>query len=190
MSMFEKAAQKALREQYRAALIAAGDSEHDADFHLSTAYVVVKFDNGLFLNIRKPAIEKRFCFGYSLSAHDSESYDRAGDMAEKAEQDTQYFMAENLRDLKGSLEKCLDTRFPMVFAHRYRHDCMIDVLYFPFLPDDWDDTSKYPQLSNTDRALLVEGYKKAIVLHTKRLQTYLKRYGLSKVRTWTYWQDA
>jgi hypothetical protein len=23
----------------------------------------------------------------------------------------------------------------------------------------------------------------------KRLRTYLKRYGLSKVRTWTYWAD-
>ena len=37
--------------------------------------------------------------------------------------------------------------------------------------------------------LIIEAYKRAENDHIKKLNAYLKRYGLNKVNSWTYWRD-
>jgi hypothetical protein len=45
-------------------------------------------------------------------------------------------------------------------------------------------------MCDEDRLAILEGLKREREKFDKRLQTYLKRYGTSKIRTWTYWADA
>ena len=44
-------------------------------------------------------------------------------------------------------------------------------------------------LTTEEIDIVIEAYKKARAAFEKRLNTYLKRYGMSKVETWTYWRD-
>ena len=44
--------------------------------------------------------------------------------------------------------------------------------------------------NDEEREIIAYGYAIAKQLHYKKVMAYLKRYGLSKVDTWTYWQDA
>ena len=45
------------------------------------------------------------------------------------------------------------------------------------------------EATKEDLLLIIEVYKQQIENFKKRLNTYLKRYGLSKLRTWTYLVD-
>ena len=38
--------------------------------------------------------------------------------------------------------------------------------------------------------LILQAYKEAAADHEKKVRSYLKRYGTSKVNAWTYWRDA
>ena len=44
-------------------------------------------------------------------------------------------------------------------------------------------------LTDEERAELIREYKKAMQAHEKRVNAYLKRYGISKIKVWTYWID-
>jgi hypothetical protein len=50
----------------------------------------------------------------------------------------------------------------------------------------WDSLT---EASNDDIDAILEWYEKARDLFQKRLSTYLKRFWLSKLHTWTYWRD-
>ena len=45
------------------------------------------------------------------------------------------------------------------------------------------------EATKEDLILIIEVYKQQIENFKKRLNTYLKRYGLSKLTTWTYLVD-
>ena len=45
-------------------------------------------------------------------------------------------------------------------------------------------------LTREEIGLILEAVKSAAAAHEKKVDSYLKRYGLSKVRSWTYWRDA
>jgi hypothetical protein len=62
--------------------------------------------------------------------------------------------------------------------------------------DEWD-LKNHPSwygdvepMTVEDRQAILAGLKREREKFEKRLQTYLKRYGVSKIRTWTYWADA
>ena len=46
------------------------------------------------------------------------------------------------------------------------------------------------ELTESERAAVIAAYETELNKLNKRLDNYLKRYGLSKLKTWTYWQDA
>jgi hypothetical protein len=46
------------------------------------------------------------------------------------------------------------------------------------------------QVTEEEKSLILEGLKFGLSMFKKRLDTYLNKYGLSKLHTWTYWADA
>ena len=46
------------------------------------------------------------------------------------------------------------------------------------------------KLNPEDIDRIIEGYKEVIKNFDKRLKTYLKKYGLSKVKAWSYLSDC
>lgn len=150
----------------------------------SDGYVV--FDNGFIFAFEKPRIETSFCFGYSLSRYDSESYDNANNMVEFSKTNEQYFIDENIKqltvyDMKNeyiALRKYEDSKFVYLVNKRYYEDRPYmfrgEVLF---------------ELSKDEIKRLIEENNNMFERFKKRLNTYLKKYGLSKIKSWSYWRD-
>lgn len=149
-------------------------------------YVKFDIDDGLFLVFEKPRIETSFCFGYSLSRYDTESYDNANDMVDYARTNEEYFLKENLKrvDMYDPNEKYVafrkyeDSKF--IYLARKR-----DYENRPYMYRG----EMLFELNNDDMKKVIEANNKQLENFKKRLNTYLKKYGLSKVKSWSYWRD-
>lgn len=195
--MFDKNTQKELKDQYKTLLIDVwGSDEHMVDYCAKKAEVVFKTEKGFFCEVEKQGIKKDFCFGYSLSSRDTDDYDRANNMAQHMENSLDYFRKENLKKLNDCINFYSDTNNQLYFQNHYinqKNNILKNVVSFKYWNEPKDIFNKefkeYTPVSDKDRELIVAAYKKELELFTKRLETYIKRYGLSKVHAWSYWQD-
>ena len=147
---------------------------------------------GKIFTIEKRDVNTNFCFGY----HDygDFNYDAASDMAAYARQNQLYFLRENHKSA-GYAERIhdLDNSRYIVYARpNYTGDCP-ELYEISFIYKCDYDESRLPQnsfiLTDDEKALYKRKLTEACKLHHKKLEAYLKRYGLSKVRSWTYWAD-
>lgn len=164
------------------------------DYCLKEAAHIVELTNGDIIVIEKPRIETRFCFGYSDSRYDTEDYDRANAMADHAKKSQEYFIEENMKDINrtiGEMEGTIHHSYEYRLRVKYTGQTEGSKLK-SLEVCRWGDeyAKKYPEISAEDLQRVVEGYKVVKASFEKRLNTYLKRYGMSKVKTWSYWQDA
>ena len=163
----------------------------------------LKFDNN-FLCFKKPDIKTRFCFGYGLNGVSSqEDYEGASEQEHNMNTNQQAFINANLEDLNKSiknLQEFIDNFFDnknTCFSARYNKIfiCKNSYNHLAYLAWSWDydnirnkdDIIK--EATKEDLLLIIEVYKQQIENFKKRLNTYLKRYGLSKLTTWTYLVD-
>lgn len=192
--MFSKESQKQLKAEYRELLKDVWKDDRMIKYCSSLADVVFKTEDGFYLEVEKPYIETRFCFGYSDSPYDTEDYDRASEMAHYARTNEDHFRETNLRKLKRAIEYYSDKNNDLWFQNHYisqENNILKCIQSFKHWeePHDISDTTKYHKVSDKDRELIVDAYKQELERFSKRVETYLKRYGLSKVHSWTYWRD-
>lgn len=161
----------------------------------------LELENGLILKFEKPSIETYFCYGYSLSNVDSESYDTANKNVENARKDVINFINENiaqsgLQALYNKLKKA-DTVYYSncnnngIVSVRSLYD-QDDECYFRYHYGENSDHYKTyiaGTLSKSDVQKIIAKVAEELQKFVKRLNTYLKRYGLSKVHSWSYWRD-
>lgn len=160
----------------------------------------IRLENGGILYFEKPSINNKFCF------HDEgPQYDVYKDLHSDEENMKRYFKAENLSDYDkaikglGKLENwegdyygltwyiqresyCSETEPLNLYRyHAYRE---YEVTNNPSM---YKDAVK---MTENDRKAIVAALKHERDKFEKRLDSYLKRYGVSKIHTWTYWADA
>jgi hypothetical protein len=135
----------------------------------------IKLDDGKIVIIGKPRIETKFCFD------DSFDYNRAVEQAEYARTSEDYFMKENLREYDWMLE-CIAKR--EVYLYHYEMTAYKEANIYGISGHNYDSCiePKEEDYEPLERFVREERDK-----FEKRLRTYLKRYGMSKVKTWTYW---
>ena len=140
--------------------------------------------------IEKRKIKTNFCYGYSDSRYDTKDFDRAVDMAEYARTNHLYFIRKNHKSAGYSeIIECLNNGLWKTYARpHYYGNCpdlySIDFCHF------WEEVPKGAiELTDTEKAEYKLVLVKAIKEHHKKIMAYLKRYGLEKVNSWTYWQD-
>ena len=189
--------QKELKQRY--AEILAADVWHNdqkmVDYCVKEAGYIVELVNGDIVAISKPRIEKNFCFGYSDSRYDTEDYDRANAMAEHASKSQEYFIEENLKgidEMIALLEGKDSGRWVFKVCIPYSRQPMDSKLKGIHQYNRWDESEygkNFPELAGEDLQRVIDGFKAVRADFVKRLNTYLKRYGLSKVHSWSYWQD-
>jgi hypothetical protein len=170
-------------------------SERMVQHCLKESAYVVELQNGDIITISKPRIETSFCFGYSDSPYDNKDYDRANNMADHASKNENYFMEQNLKDIDNTISRLEGKKH-----NNYEYYTRISYTGQPENSKlkslnqigrfDNVDIAKYKKLEETDRERIIDGYKIVREDFLKRLKTYLKKYGLSKVKTWSYWKDA
>lgn len=185
-------------------------------YHLDQVAELVELSNGLFISIEKQRIETRFCFGES--GYDAED---AAHEAHVARTDEQYFINENMREYRRTLEilntgergytrvlPCLVNYYTTQDKNSmYRGlkflsigDVLealggsgdLEAIKGTEIPGQRFTSSGTPVYVCTDEDVerLRAGYERAMNAHERKVRAYLKRYGLSKVRSWTYWRDA
>lgn len=191
MDMFSKENQKALKEEYKELLKDVwGNDERMIDYCLKKNELLLKTEKGYILEIEKQGIKKDFCFGYRLSSHDTEEYDAANRMASHVQSDADYFFDENMKSFRAWIDEFSDKDNRFFFQnhyHRQANNIMKSVncvsSFYPEKPD-------MEFISDNDRELILAAYKECAERHSKKIATYLKRFGTSKVRSWSFWVDA
>lgn len=178
--------QKELKEKYKEivkAFCTKEDGSFDKswyDYHVKEAYVLGTLEDGTLFIINRPSLEKRFCFD------DSFDFDGAQEMARHAKTDQDYFKTENMKQLEGQLAN-FQNLGPFEKAVRqpsYLSDQLTDVFT---RYDQFGDFSDDTLLSEADIQRIIKAYELALQKQEKRVNTYLKRYGMEHVHSWTYW---
>lgn len=145
----------------------------------------VKLQDG-FLVIEKPSIENKFCF------HDEgPDYETYKTLHKKEENLRAYFLNHNLSDLDARL-KWLEKEDDPVYVDT--ECCSNGRVYLRTRQYSWDyceaRNKGFRELSVAERKQCAAAVRFVRAAFEKRIQTYLKRYGVSKIHTWTYWADA
>ena len=156
-----------------------------------------RLSNGGIVYVNKPYLNTSFCFGYSTCGQGAE-YDEARKACHNASESEDYFRKKNTEELERMISRlrgCKDVcGYDLYLMQKSSSRCGTINLYKPVMLQYWDyernkDSNHYYAISEADRKVLIELYEGELTKMNKRITSYLKRYGLSKVRTWTYWVD-
>lgn len=190
---------EALWEEYKQRILKAENgSQHWLDYWLKDTSDIMMTDCGIILTFEKRKIEVDFC--WSDEGADYEEYKRLHSNEELLRD---YFLRENLRSYDEQIKE-MTTR-----KDEYNNP-LVAVLYerstYSFGKCGWSETMRmlreydYQQEANDSRVCVHrmtdnDAQKALAILKSerakfeKRLHAYLKRYGISKLHTWTYWAD-
>lgn len=158
---------------------------------------VIKVDDEHYITFEKQEMEKSFCFGYS---------DIYGPTSEEANKACENFGEKEFKE--RNLSK-FDRKYERVLKHLEKHETVIlrleyggcgmmknygaEIVYIGTDEDTPLKNGDIISLSTEDSNKVRESYKKHVQelrqAFEKRLDTYLKKYGVSKIRKWTYWAD-
>ena len=152
--------------------------KRDADYYNKHYIGAVKINDG-YLLIGKPSIETKFCF-----ADEGPEYEYYNELMRDESKLKAYFVADNLDAIDRKLEY-LKNGTPMVIKN-YKNSNEIS---YCRAGSDWPSSTDMP-MTDEQRKDIIDAYQWSRDLFEKRLQSYLKRYGLSKLHIWTYWRDA
>lgn len=165
-------------------------------YYLNKVGYIVELEDGNLYIIEKPSIQTDFCFG-----EHGYDYDEASKAAETAARSEKYFISVNMKDLQDEIKQVKKwpetnydyTKKMYLMPHNEEYEGK-RTMYTRILTDyegvKDKDTALGRPVSKKDRYAIVGGYQEVQKRFLTRLRTYLKKYGMSKVKTWTYWADA
>lgn len=186
----DRAEQAALKAEYKALLASDvwGQDSRMVEFCARKVARIVKLEGGGLVAIEKPKIKTSFCFGYSLSRYDSEDYDQANEMASHAGESTEYFISKNMEQITENIEalQTYEVYTGVQYTSSPENSRVQSVSYLR----RWETPREgLRPISDADRAAMIEAWEIVGQDFRRKLDSYLKRYGLSKVKSWSYWQD-
>jgi len=137
-----------------------------------------------FYLLDKPSMNTRFCF------HDEgPDYEYYKYLHKEEKRLADYFKSENLAQFDNKIKR-IEKGEEFSEDKRvwwYTGDYDKNKLYLQFY-NDRDETMTL--CTDEEKKMILKGLKFARGCFEKRLDQYLKRYGTSKLHTWTYWADA
>lgn len=157
-----------------------------AEYYQKEYVGAVKLSNGWYLLLEKNRIENRFCF-----RDEGPDYDYYCELLDDEAKMRRYFISENIGDMEKQLAECKQN--PKAFLlvkspYENRKQCNVctEEKYNRY---DYRDYETYTP-TETEAAAIIEAIEYQYGQFKKRLDTYLKKYGVSKLHTWSYWADA
>ena len=159
------------------------------DYCIKKAAYIVELNAGELYEIEKPSIEKDFCFGYGYCGVSTEDDYRGAERArQNAATNQDYFIEKNLKPIDEMI-KALD-EYEVYKRPHYCGQAPDSKLYNIEFKRYYDrEPENGIKLTPEEIADIKTGYQEVRKQFVKRLNTYLKRYGLSKLHTWTYLSD-
>lgn len=157
---------------------------------------VVRLSGGELVPIEKQKIKTDFCFGYNTdyTGHETSDAQRA---AISARENEEYFRNKNLQELRAIVE-AFDGKHPRQWVEYtpyiwQKYSGAGNIWGFGWLPcydlDRRPSGVEYREVNPADVETLRAAYVEELAKMEKRVKSYLKRYGLKKIKTWIYWRD-
>ena len=165
--------------------------------------------DGSIITVEKQGIEKNFCFGES--GHD---YDDAAAAAHHAMTSEDYLFRQNMEGFNRTIKALEESKENGLWLHimdisytGQAAGCRIRSIQYAkasevleevgpsFLNELYGQRVKIRGCEGHLATLeeieaILTAYKEAAADHEKKVRSYIKRYGTSKVNAWTYWRDA
>lgn len=192
--------------------------EKDIKYYNSSIEDVFTLNNGTeYYAVRKPYLKKSFCFGYGYCLQSTEEESNSAfSMAEKARNDASYFINENLEEINRKIAmltyNLIDSyeERKIYFEEQYKADILsygsqfktpylyreykdfnlVNITYVEEEQDkDWINRYAVRKATKEDMETILEHLKQSRERLIKRLNTYLKKYGLEHLNIWTYLRD-
>lgn len=195
---------KALKEELRAEFQKVwGGDKRMIDYCVNKASQIVRLSGGQLYIIEKKKLDTHFPVGYSTCGQGIE-YDEAVKYSNYTLKSTEPFRSQNIRDLEEMITDLQPT--PADYCGCVRPDPYIRIAYCTGSPNIYsiawvtDYQIRYEQwrftnwegfqaLNDEDRQTLIDAYTSELQKRNKQIDAYIKRYGTSKFRAWTYWLD-
>lgn len=151
---------------------------------------LTELTSGEIVEIKKPRIKTTFCFGYGFCGRSSnEEQAEAGKMVMTARKSEKFFISENLKQIDIQIKEAEDeTRNGYLFGTDLNGFYTVEFM-FKYKYEQYYGNKPSRVIFADDRAGYIVALKKCKERFEKRLQTYLKRYGLSKIESWSYLCD-
>lgn len=183
------------------------NNESDVKWMAGYLAEVVELNDGTLIGIEKPTIQKDFCFSRDYNGlYDPESERRADKMANYASTNEQYFLNENLNPIMDKAKRfspdaiaeidiqrnwsLRNIKFSTPMVHKAKYiACDERIGYIDFFLNGENVPDGFRALESDEIERIQKAYASVIESFKKRLQTYLKRYGLSTLHVWTYYSD-
>lgn len=131
------------------------------------------------IDFDKPSVRTRLCYGYGYGR----DYEDAQKSAEAVRNDYDFFLSENIQ--YSGYEKALKTikeRPDTVYLRKTYNGNYVSLVYGCYGSPEKD----YVKPTENDLEIIKFGLKAQLENLKKRCATYWKRYGGSKLDTWTY----
>ena len=191
--------QKELKELYKENLKLAWDDPKMVEFCSKQAEQVVETEDGWLIEVERQNIKKHFCFGYGMYLNSTPEEEEFADrQAENARTSTKHFIDENLEEYNRRIKNLKEhDAYVSLTGHYYsqKPGCKLQHYtcdygcHYGSWNENLEDTTKWKKLSENDKNELIAAFERAKESLLKRLNTYLKKYGLSKLSVWTYLVD-
>lgn len=149
---------------------------------------VARLANGLFFVVEKPDVETKFCFGYGLNGvADEKSFQSANDAKDSMSQ-KENFIGANLEEFDRHYR--LLTSGKDVYYYRESRNRKTPPTNLVGLSESMNAYyGCIGKVSKEDLDTIKAEVARVREDFAKRLETYWKRYGSSKLKTWTYLVD-
>lgn len=156
------------------------------DYFRKNVSVVVKLSNGMYIPFEKPKIKTDFW----VSEGSTRTMDEALRLCNDITTSEQAFIDANTREMRDRIKELEgNVRFCLKRKYSARNGVEIPIVGYHYLRDAGFHSGEEMTLSQEDRKLIIDAEKREFGKFERRIKTYLKRYGLSKVSANTYWAD-
>lgn len=159
-------------------------SEKWVKYYEKKTLCVKELPNGDVVAFEKPHVETRFCYSYDEVADCRGHLDtmgRASRACDSVKSNYDIFLAENLQYLKRDLDSINDGYRP-IYLNRLNGMESPNVVSYSGYRNGMNGWVASPE----DIAVIKSGLEEQIAYLTKQCATYWKRFGGSKLKTWTY----
>lgn len=182
------------------------------DYHIKRYPLAVRLTDGRVIFCERHGLETSFCFGHGQNGITTEDESRRARENERhASSNEDYFISENMKGIrrmvvkakgfyKGDFEGYRDSKYcysysvrpkegrkeQQIFFSDYNKENLASLERHYLHPDQFETLAL---IEGEDRQRIVALYEAEEANRFRRVQSYLKRYGLSKLKTWTYLVD-
>lgn len=180
---------KATKEEIRAHFVKYwGGDTRMVDYCTKQVDIAVILSNGVIVTIDKESIQKDYCFGFGYAGGYA-TEEEAEEARERVTKNIGYFVNENMEDARERLKNALRSRY--LFLHRGETGNYTGSYYLsPINEPSRANSGEWVKIDNPEDLRAVKDMiKEHAKNREKQVMRYLKRYGLSKIKSWTYWAD-